>query len=80
MTRSTKESRQNKTTGKSSRTSGSTRARAHTAAKRPASELSRLFQSGEESQDSADMPTARQMEIYEFIREINFERFWSNGT
>ncbi len=78
MSRSTKESSQNKRTGKSPRTpgkaSGSTRARAHTTAKRPASELSQLLQSGEESQDSADMPTARQMEIYEFIRDKIYSR------
>ncbi len=74
MSRSTKESRQNKKPGKSSRTSGSARARAHAAAKRPALELSQLFQSGEESQDSADMPTARQMEIYEFIRDKIYSR------
>ena len=74
MSRSTKESSQNKRTGKSPRTSGSTRARAHTTAKRPASELSQLLQPGEESQDSADMPTARQMEIYEFIRDKIYSR------
>lgn len=73
MPRSTKESGPNRGTEKSPRTrgkpSGSPRARAHTAAKRPTSELSHLLQSEEESQDSADMPTARQMEIYEFIRD-----------
>ena len=78
MPRSTKESGQNRGTEKSPRTrgkpSGSPRARAHTAAKRPASELSHLLQSGEESQDSADMPTARQMEIYEFIRDKIYSR------
>ena len=74
MSRSTKESPQNKRSGKSPRTSGSTRARAHTTAKRPASELSQLLQPGEESQDSADMPTARQMEIYEFIRDKIYSR------
>ena len=78
MSRSTKESTQNKRTGKSPRTtgkaSGSTRARAHTTAKRPASELSQLLQPGEESQDAADMPTARQMEIYEFIRDRIYSR------
>ena len=65
-----KESRQTKSKGKP----GTSRARSHTAAKRPASELSQLLQHGEESQDSADMPTARQMEIYEFIRSKIYSR------
>lgn len=50
------------------------RARAYTPAKRPTSELASLLGTGEESQDTGDMPTARQMEIYDFIREKIYSR------
>ena len=50
------------------------RARAYTSVHRPASGLSRLLQPEEESQDTSDMPTARQMEIYEFIRDKIYSR------
>jgi repressor LexA len=50
------------------------RARAYTPAKRPTSELASLLGNGEESQDAGDMPTARQMEIYDFIRDKIYSR------
>lgn len=50
------------------------RARAYTPAKRPSSALASLLGSGEESQDAGDMPTARQMEIYAFIRDKIYSR------
>jgi len=50
------------------------RARAYTPAKRPASELAVLLGGTDESQDAGDMPTARQMEIYDFIRDKIYTR------
>lgn len=50
------------------------RARAYAPAKRPSPELAALLGSGEESQDTGDMPTARQMEIYSFIRDKIYSR------
>ena len=50
------------------------RARAYTSVHRPASGISRMLQPEEESQDTSDMPTARQMEIYEFIRDKIYSR------
>ena len=50
------------------------RARAYAPAKRPSPELVALLGTGEESQDAADMPTARQMEIYAFIRDKIYSR------
>ena len=56
------------------RSTAAKRAQAYTPARRPSPELAALLGAGIESQDAGDMPTARQMEIYAFIRDKIYSR------